>query len=108
MKVLVTGAKGQLGSDLLLCLQERKIPCLGVDRDEFDITDTKATKRFLTEYHPDAVIHCAAYTKVDQAEQEAELCYKINVEGTKNIVHLLRLMFMEKQNMRENVTFLLS
>lgn len=92
MKVLVTGARGQLGSDLLLCLQERKIPCLGADRDEFDITDIKATKNFLTEYHPDAVIHCAAYTKVDQAEQEAELCYKVNAEGTKNIAQACKVL----------------
>ena len=44
--------------------------------------------------HPDAVIHCAAYTKVDQAEQEAELCYKINVEGTKNIVQVCKIFFV--------------
>ncbi|KLU64364.1 dTDP-4-dehydrorhamnose reductase [Desulfosporosinus acididurans] len=85
MKVLVTGAKGQLGSDMIKELQARNINCLGTGRDDFDITDFEATLRVITNYHPDAVIHCAAYTAVDMAEENKELCTAVNVEGTKNI-----------------------
>lgn len=92
MKVLVTGAKGQLGSDTILCLQERNIPCLGIDRNDFDLTDAKQTEEFLTDYHPDAVIHCAAYTKVDQAEDEPELCHRINAKATETVAKVCKTL----------------
>ncbi len=85
MKILVTGAKGQLGFDLCRILTDRKIDHLGVDIDDFDITDREATLRFITNYRPDAVIHCSAFTAVDRAESEAELCTRVNAEGPANI-----------------------
>lgn len=85
MKVLVTGARGQLGFDVLKELQKRNIEHLGVDRTEFDITDEVITRNFIEKYRPTVVIHCAAYTAVDKAEEEVELCQKINVQGTENI-----------------------
>lgn len=86
MKVLVTGAKGQLGYDVVERLKELNIEHIGVDRDDFDLTDEKQTKEFIMNYKPDVVIHCAAYTAVDKAEDERDFCYAINVLGTKNIV----------------------
>jgi dTDP-4-dehydrorhamnose reductase len=85
MKVLVTGVTGQLGFDVLKVLQTRKIECRGTGRKEFDLTDPESTWDYIIRYHPDAVIHCAAYTAVDQAEDEPELCRKVNAEGTRHI-----------------------
>lgn len=86
MKVLVTGAKGQLGYDVVERLKELNIEHIGVDRDDFDLTNEKETKEYIMNYKPDVVIHCAAYTAVDKAEDERDLCYAINVLGTKYIV----------------------
>ncbi len=85
MKVLVTGVGGQLGYDVMHELHKRGIDCCGADRVEFDITDYNATHKFITAYAPDAVIHCSAYTAVDKAEDEPELCRTVNAGGTENI-----------------------
>ena len=85
MKVLVTGIGGQLGYDVMKVLHHRNIDCLGADLAEFDITDFVATEKFIKEYNPDAVIHCSAYTAVDKAEDNRDICYNVNVNGTKNI-----------------------
>jgi len=90
MKVLVTGVKGQLGYDLMKVLRARNIDCLGTGRDDFDITDFEAASKVITNYHPDAVIHCAAYTAVDKAEDNRELCTAVNVEGTRNIAKVCK------------------
>lgn len=85
MKILVTGAKGQLGHDVIKELKKRNQEPIGVDREEFNICDEVAVKKYLNTFRPNAVIHCAAYTAVDKAEDEPDLCAKINVDGTKNI-----------------------
>lgn len=90
MKVLVTGAKGQLGNDLLNEMAKRGMESVGVDVDEMDITDAKAVERVLGASGADAVIHCAAYTAVDAAEDNAELCAKINGAGTENVAVVCR------------------
>ncbi len=90
MKVLVTGVNGQLGFDVTKALQRRRIPCRGVSRQEFDITDFKAAEGFLKGYCPDAVVHCAAYTAVDRAEEETALCGAVNAGGTENIARICR------------------
>lgn len=102
MKVLVTGANGQLGYDVVKELQKQNIECYGATRKDFDIIDFKATENFITNYMPDIIIHCAAYTAVDKAEDEPELCYKVNAEATENIAKicknidfiLVRIMFL--------------
>ena len=88
MKILVTGAKGQLGHDLMNELAQRGIEAVGVDVQEMDITDAAACDRVIRQVSPDAVIHCAAYTAVDAAEDNLELCRKINAEGTRNIARV--------------------
>ena len=90
MKVLVTGVGGQLGYDVIKELEKRNIDCIGVDRAEFDITDFEASHKFITDYMPDAVIHCSAYTAVDKAEDEPELCYLVNAVGTENIAKICK------------------
>ena len=90
MKVLVTGAKGQLGQDLMNELAKRGIEAVGVDVQEMDITDAAAVDRVMKQVSPDAVIHCAAYTAVDAAEDNLELCRKINAEGTRNIARVCK------------------
>lgn len=99
MKVLVTGAKGQLGSDVMNELTKRGIESIGVDVQEMDITDASACDKVIKEAGPDAIIHCAAYTAVDAAEDQAELCHRINGEGTRNIAKVckeldIRMMYI--------------
>ena len=90
MKVFVTGASGQLGYDVCKELETRHIEYRGVSSKELDITDSNAVHRELVAYHSDAVIHCAAYTKVDLAEDEPEKCWAVNVDGTRNIAEVCR------------------
>lgn len=85
MKILVTGVKGQLGYDVIKVLNRRNIECLGVDIDDFDITNFDATQKFIKNYNPTAIIHCSAYTAVDKAEDNKELCRLVNFQGAKNI-----------------------
>ena len=96
MRVLVTGAKGQLGSDLLCELSKRNIESVGIDIDDLDITDAAATKRVIENINNDAkidaIIHCAAYTAVDAAEDNEALVTKINAEGTKNIAEVAKTL----------------
>ncbi len=82
MKVLVTGINGQLGHDVDLALRERGIDVLAPTHSEMDITDRGAVKSYFDTNLPNAVVHCAAYTAVDRAEDETELCRKVNVDGT--------------------------
>lgn len=83
--ILVTGVNGQLGFDVVKELNRRKIECLGIDRTELDITDKNAVYEYISKLKPECVIHCAAYTAVDRAEDEDEMCTKVNVYGTENI-----------------------
>ena len=85
MKVLVTGVKGQLGYDVVNELEKRGHMAVGTDVEEMDITDAGKVETVLKKEKPDAVIHCAAYTAVDAAEDNEDLCRKINAEGTENI-----------------------
>lgn len=85
MKVLVTGVKGQLGFDVCKELDKRNIENKGIDRDDCDITDEQAVLSYIKNYAPDVVVHCAAYTAVDKAEDEKEICYNVNVKGTEYI-----------------------
>jgi len=85
MKVLVTGADGQLGYDVVKKLKKINIEHIGVDKKDFDLTNEKETKEFILDYEPDVIVHCAAYTDVDQAEVDKERCYQVNVEGTRYV-----------------------
>jgi len=86
MKVLVTGSNGQLGYDVVRRLELVGIEHLGTDRSIMDLTKEVQVKKVIKDYNPDVVIHCAAYTSVDKAEDERELCYAVNVLGTRYVV----------------------
>lgn len=90
MKVLVTGIKGQLGHDVVNELTDRSIEAVGVDIEEMDITDADSVNRVIGQAAPDGVIHCAAYTAVDAAEDNVELCRRVNADGTQNIANICK------------------
>ena len=90
MRILVTGASGQLGYDVERELERRGIEHLGTSSRELDITDRAAVEHLMQSYRPDAVIHCAAYTKVDLAEDEPERCWAVNADGTRNLAATCR------------------
>lgn len=86
MRYLVTGVKGQLGYDIVKELKRRnETEILALDVSEMDITNREQVFDVVTEYKPDVIFHCAAWTAVDKAEDEKELCEKVNVVGTKNM-----------------------
>jgi len=85
LRVLVTGYNGQLGFDVVNLLKKTGIDCIGVDKDDFDLTSEEKTKKYIIDYKPDVIVHSAAYTQVDRAEDERELCYSVNVLGTRYI-----------------------
>ncbi|PES17451.1 dTDP-4-dehydrorhamnose reductase [Bacillus cereus] len=83
MKVLVTGAKGQLGQDVLCLLENQPWEVFGFGREELDITNEEQVREKVLAIKPNIIIHTAAYTQVDQAESDEETAFKVNAEGTK-------------------------
>lgn len=92
MKLLVTGVKGQLGYDVVKEAEKRGVEAVGVDIDEMDITDAKQVREVITKGGYDAVVHCAAWTAVDKAEDMEEACRKVNKEGTENIAQVCEVL----------------
>lgn len=90
MKILVTGVKGQLGHDVVNELTERGHQPVGVDIEEMDITDRASVDKVIKEVNPDAVIHCAAWTAVDAAEDCEEKVRLVNAVGTENIAKVCK------------------
>ena len=88
MRVLVTGVKGQLGYHVVQELEKKNHTAIGVDIEEMDITDAEATRKVIGAANVDAVIHSAAYTAVDAAEDHVETCRNVNVDGTRNIAEV--------------------
>ena len=85
MKILVAGSKGMLGQDLCPILEDMGAFVIETDVDTLDITNAEQVKQVLTDVHPDVVVHCAAYTNVDKAEEDLQTAELINVTGTENI-----------------------
>lgn len=85
-KVLVTGANGQLGTEIVAYCVENSIDVISMTRHNADITDKKSVDKFILYHQPTHIIHCAAWTSVDLCEQAPAKAMKINSEGTKNIV----------------------
>ena len=83
--ILVTGMSGQLGYDVCEELEKRKIKYKGTTRKELDITDEESVMKYISDLKPKCIIHCAAYTAVDKAEDEEKICTDVNVGGTENI-----------------------
>lgn len=105
MRVFVTGVAGQLGHDVMNECAKRGYEGIGTDLKEtysgiqdgsyvttapyvsLDITNAEAVEKTITELHPDVIVHCAAWTAVDAAEDKKDLVMKINVDGTQNIAN---------------------
>lgn len=85
LKIAVTGANGQLGGELVRLETGGRFEIIGLSRKELDITDLEQCRSVLSGIRPDAVIHCAAYTAVDQAEAEPDEAFRINAAGTRNV-----------------------
>ena len=92
MKALVTGARGQLGYDIVAELNRRGLTAVGTDKEETDITDSLSVESIMLKERPDVVFHCAAWTAVDAAEEEEnkEKVFLVNEVGTKNIARQCR------------------
>ena len=92
MSIFVTGVKGQLGYDIvkrfkLLGLDD----VVGLDKEQLDITNINAIDLYFKDKKLDAIIHCAAYTAVDLAEDQADTCMQVNVQGTENLLHIANI-----------------
>nr|AAW22482.1 RmlD [Lacticaseibacillus rhamnosus] len=86
MKILITGAQGQLGTELRHLLDARGMTYRATDAKDLDITDEAAVNQYFADYQPEVVYHCAAYTAVDKAEDEAKAINQlVNVDGTRNL-----------------------
>lgn len=83
--ILVTGAKGQLGAEMMALLKRKGIEAIGYGRDELDITDAEQVMDVMLRERPAHVIHAGAYTKVDDAEGDPDTAYRINAYGTRNV-----------------------
>ena len=92
MKVLVTGVNGQLGYDVLKELDKRGHQPIGVDREEMDSTSNNQIKECIENVNPQSIIHCGAYTAVDKAEDEKDLCKRVNATSTKEIAKHAKLL----------------
>ncbi len=88
IKILVTGAKGMLGSDLCPILEKENFEVIKTDKNTLDITDFNSTQKTIEKYNPNIIIHCAAYTNVDKAESDLENAEKINYVGTQNLAKI--------------------
>ncbi len=90
MCVLVTGVTGQVGYEVVEELKIRNIPVIAASHNEMDITSVESIKKFIESKEIKVVIHCAAYTAVDLAEVESDTCFKVNVDGTKNLADVCK------------------
>lgn len=90
MMILVTGYTGQLGYDVVQQGLKSGLNMVGIGSKELDITNEAAVAQYVKEMNPDAIIHCAAYTAVDKAEDDKNTCWNVNVEGTKHLAKVAR------------------
>src|SRR4030043_476607 len=89
MKVLITGANGQLGQEIIKEFK-KKFVVIPTDTYNLDITNKKEVETFFTKEKPDVIVHCAAWTNVDAAVEDPEGAMKVNGEGTKNLCEAFR------------------
>jgi dTDP-4-dehydrorhamnose reductase len=94
-KILVTGANGQLGSAIVTIFKQHNMNVVGTDRSIMDITNQKQVFEVINQIKPQVIIHCAAYTAVDKAEEDKLNCYKVNVEGTRNLALISKELKIE-------------
>ena len=94
-RILVTGANGQLGSDIVTIFRQHNMDVVGTVRSVMDITNQKQVFEVINQIKPQVIIHCAAYTAVDKAEEDKLNCYKVNVDGTRNLTLVAKELNIE-------------
>jgi dTDP-4-dehydrorhamnose reductase len=92
MKILITGAKGQVGTDLVLEANKRGHEAYGFTSSEIDITDKDIVTNTIASIKPNVVINAAAYTAVDNAEQDIDKAYAVNETGVKNLAEACEVL----------------
>ena len=90
--ILVTGSTGQLGSDVVKELLKRGYSTLSPNRSELNLCSEDNIRNYILNSNCEAIVHCAAYTQVDKAEDEKDLCIKINTTATKHIVKCAKIL----------------
>jgi dTDP-4-dehydrorhamnose reductase len=85
MKILITGAQGQVGKELVSIANQRGFDVIAAGRTQLDIAQFKNVKNYVQLYNPNIIINAAAYTAVDKAEEEQEIAYAINRDGAENL-----------------------
>jgi dTDP-4-dehydrorhamnose reductase len=85
MRILVTGASGLLGRQVVEIARSRGHAVIGLTRAELDVTDAALVAKTLDGHAPEAVVHCAAYTAVDRAESEPDRAYAVNRDGARHV-----------------------
>ncbi|MFW6303324.1 MAG: sugar nucleotide-binding protein, partial [Candidatus Sumerlaeota bacterium] len=90
LNFLVTGANGMLGHQVVRILRKRGFDCHGTDVDEVNLTVKDELDRLIETVSPNHIIHCAAYTNVDRAEEQIETARAVNVEATRYIAESAR------------------
>ena len=90
--ILVTGSTGQVGSDVVKELLKRGYSTLSPTRSEFNLCSEDSIRNYILNSNCEAIVHCAAYTQVDKAEDEKDLCIKINATATKHIVKCAKIL----------------
>ena len=90
--IFVTGSTGQLGSDVVKELLKRGYSTLSPNRSEFNLCSEDSIRNYILNSNCEAIVHCAAYTQVDKAEDEKDLCIKINTTATKHIVKCAKIL----------------
>lgn len=83
--ILITGANGQLGHDFQRVFKENKLEFIATDYMDLDITDIESVREFVKDKNIDLIINCAAYNNVDKAEEESEMCYKLNAYAPRDL-----------------------
>lgn len=93
MKILVTGYTGQLGFDVVKQFElDKRNTAMGVGVEHLDITNRQSVLDFIGDFKPNLIVHCAAYTAVDRAEEDKDTCFNVNVNGTINIVEAAKIV----------------
>ena len=90
--ILVTGSTGQLGSDVVKELLKRGYSTLSPNRSELNLCSEDNIRNYILNSNCEAIVHCAAYTQVDKAEDEKDLCIKINATATKHIAKCAKIL----------------
>lgn len=85
MRIMITGGNGQLGREWVYFLNKQGVEFIALPSSDLDVTDHADVRRVLINLRPDLIINCAAYTKVDQAEDEKEKAFAVNADGVKNL-----------------------